>query len=165
MTDPPVMLKHPILLRFDELSVDRAKVTAMRDLLKNGATAQELADVAVRNGVCSQALADQMLLYWANTDGSSGWLGNILDECQRGFLEAAELILTRDVPLSSWWLVGFSPNFRVLVLPEVDRVDVFMATPHLADPVKTAKLLPNPLDPGYTNAIHELRDQLNAMLT
>lgn len=159
------MLKHPILSRFDELSLDRSKVTAMRDLLKNGATARELADVAVRNGVCTQALADQMLLYWANTDGSSGWLGDILDECRRGFLEAADLILTNDVPLSSWWIVGFSPNFRMLVIPEADRIDVFMATPHLAGPVKTAKLLPNPLDPGYTHAIQELRNQLNVMLT
>ncbi len=165
MTPPPVMLKHPILARFDELSADRSKVGAMRDLLKNGATAQELADVAVRHDVCTQPLADNMLLYWANSDGRSGWLGDILDECQRGFLEAAEVILANNVPLSSWWLVGFSSDFRLLVVPEPDRVNVFMSTPRLDDPIKTSKLMPNPLDPGYTNAVVELRNELNAMLT
>ncbi len=165
MSQVPVLLKHPILARFDELSLDRYKVTAMRDLLKNGATAQELADVAVRNTVLTRELADHMLVYWANSDGSSGWLGDILDECRRGFLEAAEAVLARDVPLSSWWILGFNTDFRVLVVPERDRIDVFMATPHVPDDIALAKRAPNPIDPGFLLSVEALRDQLNAMLT
>jgi len=79
----PVMLKHPILARFDEISRDPAKVAAMRDLLSSDCDARALADVAVRQGICPPALAEHMLRYWANVDGA-GWPGEIMAELRRG---------------------------------------------------------------------------------
>ena len=61
VTPVPIMLKHPILARIDEVSRDRAKVCALRDLLESSCCAEELADVAVRHDVCPRPLADLML--------------------------------------------------------------------------------------------------------
>jgi len=168
MQDPtafpvPVMLKHPILARIDEISRDRKKVAALRDLLIWGADADALADVAVRHDVVTRELADEMLRAWANV-GGAGWLGDILAELRRGVLEAAELLLAAPCTLSSWWIIGLTNDFRMLVQPAGDRLLLFMTTPELPPAQRFAKLAPMTLDPSFRPAIQLIRDHLDAML-
>lgn len=159
----PLMLKHPILARIDEISCDREKVAALRDLLVSGADAAALADVAVRHGVVSRALADQMLVTWANV-GGTGWLGEILAELERGAREAAELLLARPRTLSSWWILGLTSEFRILVQPAGDRLLLFMTTPPLPPEIHFAKMAPMTLDPAFRPALELVRDRIDALL-
>jgi len=141
----PVMLKHPILARFDEISRDPAKVAAMRDLLSSDCDARALADVAVRQGICPPALAEHMLRYWANVDGA-GWPGEIMAELRRGVLQTCEALLAGGPPLSSWWILGLTAEFRMLVVPTEDQLLLFMTTPPLPEVIRASKLPPTAID-------------------
>jgi hypothetical protein len=168
MQDPavspvPVMLKHPILARIDAISGDRQKVAALRDLLLSGADAEALAAVAVRHDVVTRELAEEMLRTWANV-GGSGWLGDILAELRRGVLEAADLLLAEPWTLSSWWILGLTDDFRIVVQPAGDRLLLFMTTPPLPPAQRFAKLAPMTLDPSFRPALQLIRDHLDAML-
>lgn len=160
----PVMLKHPILARIDEVSRDRAKVAALRDLLESSCGAEELADVAVRHDVCPRPLADLMLASWANV-GGAGWLGDIMAEVRRGTLEVCEALLHGAPPLSSWWILGLTGEFRMLVTPSDDRLWMFMVTPRLPDAIIGASKMPlGAIDQGFRPLIQTLRDELDRML-
>jgi len=141
----PVMLKHPILARFDEISRDPAKVAAMRDLLSSDCDARALADVAVRQGICPPALAEHMLRYWANVDGA-GWPGEIMAELRRG------------VPADLRGVAGRRTAAVVVVDPRADggvpharRADRGSApavheTPPLPEVIRASKLPPTAID-------------------
>jgi hypothetical protein len=159
----PIMLTHPILARIDEISRDPAKVAAMRDLLHGGCTAEALADVAVRHEICSRELADYMLTYWANVSGE-GWLGEILTELERGILETCELLLSSGRSLSSWWMLGLTEQFRIVLAPSNDDLFLFMATPMLPEILLASKTDPLAIDPYFNPLIQVLREQLDAML-
>jgi hypothetical protein len=164
VTPVPVMLKHPILARIDEVSRDRHKVCALRDLLESTCCAAELADVAVRHDVCPRPLADLRLHAWANV-GGAGWLGDIMDEVQRGVLEVCDALLDGAPPLSSWWILGLTQEFRMLVAPSDEQLWMFMATPRLPPGIIGASKMPfDAIDPWFRPLIQELRDDLDQML-
>jgi len=168
MMDPaepsvPLLLKHPILERIDALARDCDKVAAMRDLLHGGADAYALADVAVRHGVVSRELAEQMLHAWANV-GGTGWLGEILDELRRGVLEAADALLASPRELSSWWAMGLTPDFRILLAPSEDRLLLLMSTPKIPPIIGAAKRDPLTLDPWFRPLLVRVRDEVEALL-
>ncbi len=160
---PPLLLKHPILERIDAISRDPAKVAAMRDLLLSGACAAELADVAVRHEVVTRELADQMLVTWADV-GDHGWLGAIMDELRRGVLDVADRLLSSPQPLSSWWAMGLTEDFRMLVVPTHDRLLLFMTTPRLPPALVASKTDPRALDTAFRPMLQRIRYLIDDML-
>jgi hypothetical protein len=168
MLDPaeppvPIMLKHPILERIDAISRDAEKVAAMRDLLHGNADACALADVAVRHGIVSRPLADQMLRTWANV-GGGGWLGDILQELRRGVLAAADVLLASRCEMSSWWVMGLTTDFRIVLAPSDDRLLLFMSTPKIPPILGAAKNDPLALDPGFRPLLIRLRAEVDGLL-
>ena len=159
----PIILKHPILARIDEISRDCAKVGALRDLLTSDCSAGELADVAVRHGVCTRELADYMLRYWANVDGA-GWLGEIMIELRLRVLEVCELLLAGAQPLSSWWILGLGESFRIAIAPTEEQLLLFMTTPPFPRVINASKMPIHSMDPFFRPLVEQLRDQLNEML-
>ena len=163
MSPMPIILKHPILARIDEISRDCAKVGALRDLLILECSAGALADVAVRHGICTRELADHMLRYWANVDGA-GWLGEIMSELRLRVLEVCELLLAGGPPLSSWWILGLGERFRIALSPTEEQLLLFMTTPPFPRIIGASKMPIHSLDPFFRPLIEQLRDQLNEML-
>lgn len=160
----PIMLKHPILARIDEISRDPAKVAAMRDLLNSSCGADALADVAVKHGICPRPLADFMLSSWANVSGD-GWLGEIMAEVRRGTLEVCEALLAGAPPLSSWWILGLTERLHMRLLPMDDQLLLFMTTPMLPHFIIRASKMPLLApDPYFRPMIQKLRDDLDQML-
>jgi hypothetical protein len=159
----PLLLKHPILERIDDVSRDPAKVVAMRDLLLSGACAAELADVAIRHGIVSRELADMMLATWANV-GDHGWLGDIMTELKRGVLATADQLLSAPRPLSSWWMMGLTEDFRMLVVPTHDRLLLFMTTPRLPPALVASKTDPRALDTAFRPMLQHIRYLIDDML-
>lgn len=159
----PLLLKHPILERIDTISRDPAKVAAMRDLLRSGASAAELADVAVRHDIVTRELADQMLVTWADV-GEHGWLGAIMDELRRGVLAVADHLLSSPLPLSSWWAMGLTDDFRLLVVPTTDRLLLFMTTPWLPPALVASKTDPRALDTAFRPMLQNIRYLIDGLL-
>ncbi len=156
----PVIVKHEILARLEELSHDYDKVCSMRNRLKNGAPAEELAESAVQNRVCSREVADKMLRFWANV-GDGGWFGEIMEEVHDKFLEAANLIGPDGPYLSAWWILGVTDRFRLAVFSTRESVFLILLTPHLTPDQHLAKREWDPsLDRLIRQYVNDLRDML-----
>jgi hypothetical protein len=121
---PPVIVKHHIFERLEKLSRDWEKVCSLRERLERRASAEEIVERFVANGVCDAGLGRLLLEHWIGGERFPA----IRERC----LEIARLIGEDGPYLSAWWVLGLSKRVRVEHLLLDDSIVLLLLTPHLS---------------------------------
>lgn len=128
---PPVIVKHHIFEGLEALSRDWAKVCSLRDRLERRASAEELVERLVANGVCDETLGKMLLENWLGGERFTA----IRERC----LAIAKRIGEKGPYLSAWWVLGLTERVRIEHLDLGGEILLLFMTPHQPLDVVLAK--------------------------